>query len=89
MKGRYQWLFDKYNITPEEANKLKDEHILKDESYKIYKDEEIYEDVFSALGWGHDRTEISKEAAELLLKGNALAINDGEYTHWIVIKESD
>lgn len=30
-----------------------------------------------------------KEALELLLKGNALAINDGEYTHWIVIKEGE
>lgn len=61
--------------------------ILKGDNYSIYKDEEIYELGLADYGYGHEHIEISKEALDLLVQGNALGLYDGEYTHWIVLEK--
>ena len=61
--------------------------ILKGGRYAIYKNEEKYELGLADYGYGHEHIEISKEALDLLVQGNALGLYDGEYTHWIVLEK--
>lgn len=46
------------------------------------------EDKFAKHGWGHTRYIITKEQLQEVLKGKAIAIDDGEYTHWIALEKS-
>ena len=43
---------------------------------------------FSKEGWGHGFELITKEELEEVMTGEkAIALFDGEYTHWIAIKK--
>lgn len=46
------------------------------------------ESVFAKEGWGHGFELITKEELEEVMTGEkAIALFDGEYTHWIAIKK--
>lgn len=55
---------------------------------EIKDNTKIEENKFKKTGWGHGFEKITKQQLEEVIKGKAIAINDGEYTTWIAIEES-
>lgn len=55
--------------------------------YKIFENKEENRRNFIKKGWGHSDLELSKSDLNDILNGKALAMFDGEYTTWIIVKE--
>lgn len=53
----------------------------------IESDEESI-DKFHDRGWGRTTHVITKEHINALLEGKAIGIDDGEYTHILVLKDA-
>lgn len=58
------------------------------ENIEILNNTKQEERKFAKRGWGHLNYRITKEQLQEVIKGKAIAIDDGEYTHWIALEES-